>query len=719
MQQKFALVLLMFVWGLSAWAASTTPPEFNTDSANVPEQFKDYPILTSAQIQAIFAESDAAHGADIILDRVMFDQNQLLFVLLNMDSQVDTLHLSNCVIVDGISFDAVPHAKFSDKIDLFPEERSDRINQIIQEKIPKALTEFDHGLVINNCHIFSKKEGFINRTQNAIAAEDVRFNYPITIKDSTFHGDFLLHDVIVADSFFLQGNTFMGKVDFNRLYGTWIELIRNTYQGSVAINSSLIKNFTILNSAFDTDVSIINSFFSESRIRDNQFNQFTSFNSSRYLNFLDISGSSFQNFLDFRGCLVERLIYNNKNRPVQNKASIDFRGCRFGELFINDVSFIEQVDFSEAEFGRKVWTPEFLKGFKLIPADPMSNMSSKHPDSDESDAPDAVLKNDLSASVFQTHFVAIRFAAEVLFLRSRFYQNVAFEQVNAGKRVDFQQAVFESAKTSHDHPPLVFSYFRFRELQLSWSQVSNKDQWISDEHQAWRELHQMQPVSTVFGELSTNFRNIGEIAAADAVTFYQKEAEFGQEWKKFKDSGWDYVSTQYSKALSTFFTFAFHGIPSGYGTQLGRFVLFILGFNLIFCIVYFKMGTLYELSEASNTTFSMNFFNLPSQHILKDTGSDYRKVRDRIENTNQQFQRIDSLFPSIFLFWNYYRFGLQLTFKYSSRQLFLYDEHNKGIFIWIMRIQWLFGYWLLLLLVEVVSKKIPAGSFLVGTLGGA
>lgn len=373
---------------------------------------------------------------------------------------------------------------------------------------------------------------------------------------------------------------------------------------------------------------------------------------------------------DFRGASIATLHFDSSPRPSFVAGRMDFRSAHIGTVCLSDVTFLSQVDFSDATIGERGSTspkPDLLCG-RITEVAVLRDLEAGIEDPG---APE------LSAAV---DFVSVTFAEDVSFLRTRFKDSVKFEQVRANKLADFTGATFR------DVGSFTLSFSSLRNLKLSWRQLP--------EVTTWRRIQIMQPLSEVFSELEGQFRGLGQLDDANAARYHAKRSRlealrhsvFADDWRAWRSP----VFTEWVAAEAEWWVW---GLLSGYGTKLWWCLGWAAVFVLLFAVAFALSGSLLQYIGPSAgeyrewSAFKQRVFAFPGDFCW--SGEPAGQVQE----------------PGSKL-----RAGLQLSgvilLKAGPRDVLLWTRGQRWP-LHLLRLEWTLGYYLVAVLVYTLSETWP------------
>ena len=139
----------------------------------------------------------------------------------------------------------------------------------------------------------------------------------------------------------------------------------------------------------------------------------------------------------------------------------------------------------------------------------------------------------------------------------------------------------------------------------------------------------------------------------------------------------------------------FWGLPAGYGTRIWRLLLVALAIQLIFSLIYYRLGTVARrLDGRAHAGSWLRLFDLPDRYLGEFDDEEAASVVRR---------RFRDAFAA----------GLLLMFKLGRAEVRI---HGGGLLRLMVRLQWLIGYFILAAIVYTLGKTQPAVGALVGYL---
>lgn len=406
---------------------------------------------------------------------------------------------------------------------------------------------------------------------------------------------------------------------------------------------------------FNRKGSFSNSTFSEeANFRNTIFDKLAFFRDAKFFGELRLDGALFREYANFRDTKIRRLNYKNVSNTVVIGARIDLRGAWITEANFENIVFEKDVDFFDAEFG------------KLIKED------------------DNIIN---PATVFRF----VTFESDVFFIKAKFYGRTALENVNFKREANFTNAEFI---WNQDKAANAFSlsYLNFKNLILNFGQLPKPENWVRNsndriksfvdlaEEQEKKEEpikgKELQPLSEVLSGLEATFRKENRLDDRNKAYYHMKIFELEEKIKNKPFWGlttwerWEWI---------------LWGWSSGYGTNIWRVLLIYLFSFLFFAVVYYSdIGDIIrEKTEESkaDSEFKLRLLNFPWNFIKSG----------EIKN-----KELIDFFTSL-------RFSKVLIFKVGRRDAVASGKLMTKI-VWG---EWVFGYYLLALLVITLKNTVP------------
>ncbi len=277
---------------------------------------------------------------------------------------------------------------------------------------------------------------------------------------------------------------------------------------------------------------------------------------------IELKGANFKLYADFRNSEIGKLDISTSEGfilPTLVEGRMDFREAVISEAHFQDITFKQDVDFSDVQFGDLTEEKKLAVVFRFI-----------------------------------------NFESNAYFTRTIFSANTTFERINFEKDADFTYAVFSNRHN------LIFSYPKFQNLRLSWKQLPGSPQyWANDTNNEAEAIRQkIQPLKQVLKIFETSFRNQKQLSDANEAYYHMMDAEISE--------------NREGKAFMGFLPAQLHmiiwKITCGYGTRIYRILGWCILFNLFFTTIYFMKGQLQPAAQKDDT-FKMRLFDFPRLYL--------------------------------------------------------------------------------------------------------
>ncbi len=384
----------------------------------------------------------------------------------------------------------------------------------------------------------------------------------------------------------------------------------------------------------------------------------TNFRYVRIYGALELEESNFEGNVDLRNSTIRKLVLKESSLVNSIDVPFDFRDATITEAHFEELQFIQKINFSDVVFGVNIVNVDFIGPLQL--------------------------DNQSPATVFRT----VTFLSDANFTRAKFYGDVAFEIVNFEGKANFTNAEFKPA-TNGNKPRLSLSYVTFEDPILDLGQFPHPGNWVKDEkitsfHDKERASNNrsitgkgLQLLSQVFEGLEATFNRKNKLSDKNKA-FYHMKVEKLEEARADK-SLYEQLTT------GEVWGWVLWGWSSGWGTNIWRIDgVYTAGLFFFTFIFYGFSGRVKKKDTGEikhDSEFRMRLLNFPWYFM--------KSVEIKNEDVNEFFVAM--------------RLSIVLLLKVGRRNTEVEGKLMKSI-VWI---EWVFGYYLLAVLVITLKNTVP------------
>jgi uncharacterized protein YjbI with pentapeptide repeats len=355
---------------------------------------------------------------------------------------------------------------------------------------------------------------------------------------------------------------------------------------------------------------------------------------------IKLTGARINRYLDLRDADIAALKLDNGKRPHVVSSPMDLRQSRIGRIRIKDVTFADDVDFSDA-----VIATEF-------------NMQS------------------------------VTFEAGSSFVRTSFVGAVSLETIRFAQEADFTDAQFRVDSENS----FLLSYVDISKMRVTWFQLPTRDAWVSDATGTadgpidFDKLKiRIQPLSEVIRSLEANFRTRNMLADANAAYLALKLIELDE----------IRATASFAERVEAEFAWFFWGAVSGYGTKIWWALGWTFAALIFFTICYATFGTIQRdraLHSEKDFAFRLRMLDFPSEYLAAGLGADIQSDSHR-DTANKWI--------------NAFRLSFVLLFKFGQRDSSVFGRMGPIDLRWVVRLEWLIGYYFLAAVTITLAETQP------------
>ncbi|GEM_PF-6726415 len=518
----------------------------------------------------------------------------------------------------------------------------------------------------------------INReTRYAVKAEAARFLQPVSFSKTLFKGKTSFSGTIFSQGIGFDEAVFKEKSVFALTQFKAIADFSGTnFGGETIFDLASFKNKTSFSSAvFNKKTSFISTTFEhEASFKDTVFIENAFFPAATFKALADFSRSifhklayfastvfekrltlemiDFREYVDFRDAIIGQLDFNSTESPAVIVGRIDFRRAIISDAHFQDIFFEQNIDFSDAIFIR----------------------------------------------VF---FKDVSFEQDAYFLRTKFRLQTAVYDTRFKQGVDFTGADLRS------NQQFLMSYVFFNNLKIRWQQLPPLKVWQNNVDKKMRSFLDIERSRKAGGEKKENRVKLGGIEKLnDVVSSLESSFRSNRQLQDANRAYYDLKTLELNeirqgKTLWQWFSaqpaWVIWWATTGFGMQLPWILLWSLGINLFFTLLYFLGGGLIDAPKADDA-FKLRVLDFPKRYYA-EPGSAFSSGRP--EYSLRRFSD---------LFW----FSAVILIKIGYR-----NHHITGKFLgklhyrWIIRLEWLLGLYLLPALSYTLQNVVPVVNKLV------
>ncbi len=490
---------------------------------------------------------------------------------------------------------------------------------------------------------------------------------------------------------------FRDDVDFTaaRALGRF-RFYRTTIDGELSFRRAVLCDGLFMarvraNAPADFSASIFSRRLSLARIR---FAKSVQFRHARLPEGIRVDGGTLGTYADFSAARIGDFDMRHPGSRAVVTARLDLRRARIDRVRIENTTFTQEVDFADAVIGEALGDETANPRpdrFGLCPA------SKSATGADGSTNP-----RDARAVRYGLSLVNVTFEDEAGFLRARLPLSAEFRRVKFRGPADFTDARFVPAGRGGRREEFRFSYVDLgADTRIRWTQLPALNH--------WKQHASLQPLSSVLGGLENFFRGrqlLGDANAAYRHFEAMQRAELNAAasaalgakgvnlWRALLTPDLLDLATLpvLREALLAEAKWLFWGLPAGYGTRIWRLLLVALAIQLIFSLIYYRLGRFSRRLDGRASW--LRLFDLPDRYLGEF---------DDEENASVVRRRFRDAFVA----------SLLLMFKLGRAEVRI---QGGGPVRLMVRLQWLIGYFILAAIVYTLGKTQPAVGALVGYL---
>ncbi|MCZ6594678.1 MAG: pentapeptide repeat-containing protein [Bacteroidetes bacterium] len=303
-----------------------------------------------------------------------------------------------------------------------------------------------------------------------------------------------------------------------------------------------------------------------------------------------------------------------------------------------------------------------------------------------------ISEEQLKIKHFPSVFRNVTFESDVFFIRAKFYDDIAFENVNFKGEADFSHVSFEDKEDwKNSKHRFSLSYLNFDNLEIDFNHLPDEKSWVrntkdrilssidKDRKQRGREnyLKPLQPLSEVFEDLEATFSRNNMLSDKNKA-FYHMKVEELEETRAGK-------SLYQQLTTGEVWGWILWGWSSGWGTKIWRIVGVYSAGLFFFTFIFYGFSGRVKKKDPDeikpDTEFRMRLINFPWYFIKS------------VEIINE---KLKNFFVAL-------RLSKVLLLKVGRRDTEVEGKLMKSI-VWI---EWVFGYYLLAVLVITLKNTVP------------
>lgn len=460
------------------------------------------------------------------------------------------------------------------------------------------------------------------------------FLKPVIFSGSTFNGKTRFHGAIFDETASFNRVAFDQKAVFDSA----------TFRAAADFNQSQFTGETFFNEVV---------FHKEADFSFSVFTDLADFKAAVFHHSLSLASANFLKYTDFRDAVIGQLDFDSTRRPIVISGRLNFRRAIISDAHFQDIFFENNIDFSDAIFIR-------------------------------------VLFKDVS------------FEQDVYFLRTKFRLQTALYDTRFKQAADFTDAALQSNQA------FLISYVRFNKLLINWQQLPPLNVWQNNAEkkvQSFLDIERagkktdkkketrvkigsIEKLSEVVAGLEAILRAHRQLKDANQAYYELKTFELVEARKG--ETVWQWFSAQPFWII--------WWATTGFGMQLGWILLWCLGFNLLFTVVYFSRGRLSPSPEADDA-FRLRILDFPKRY--------YTRIVDPLEAS------VEAPDYSVTRFFNLFWFSAVILLKTGYRSQVI-DGRIAGLYFkWVVRLEWVLGLYLLAALSYTLQNVVPVVNKLV------
>jgi hypothetical protein len=560
------------------------------------------------------------------------------------------IKIRNSVIKHGLDFSSVPKIRDIPNImnELFIQSsKIEAINKVYDNKPTirsiNINSEESRGAVFNKIVSFS-----YSQFDQAVDFTTSIFKDEAHFYEATFNNETSYRDAIFAGDAGFATAHFIGKLSF---VGATFSTIANFTKAIFSSDTSFwLVNFQDLSAFIESNFNGAVDFSDVTFAGDTDFGgcKFTgesSFRKTKFNKKADFICAVFNSITDFRDTVINAFNYNSNLHTRTIGGRLDFRNSQISKAHFENLNFEKFIDFS-------------------------------------------------TATIRTALFKDVTFNSSVNFIGTQFIDKVSFERINVQGNSNFSLARFPDISDSNARV-FMLSHAHFDRMTLTWNQLPDSALWVhlpNEKIKSGMEItsktthgiedervETLQPLSEVFRQLETNFRNSNQLEDANEAYFYRKQAELREASTKSPD-----------KKILAQLEWLSWGIWTGYGVRIWRVILMSVAVDLIFALLYFvgKPQRKYEEGGQRDFTFKQRFLEFPRKYLTHSRKS---------WTSNQKLIR----------FANSVRLSSVILFKFGYRDTTISGKMAGIDYKYIIWTEWILGFVLLGFLAVTLSNTLP------------
>ncbi|MFQ5587393.1 MAG: pentapeptide repeat-containing protein [Nitrospiria bacterium] len=610
----------------------------------------------------------------------------------------NTIEIEDSVIQSGLDFEKLPLVAL--KIDDLPETWSTKKKRRFLGEIGGRPLR----VIRNRISIFLTTIEQNPKGSEAISAPETVFFQPVFFLKTTFDGHSSFDQAVFADTSRFDESQFIENAAFDEAFFFEKTRFQKTrfHEDSGFREARFFGESSFVSSAFEAYADFGKTIFEEStdfrwttfngplNLSQSTFNNVSDFREAKFEETADLSGTAFHEKADFRTALFHSSA--NFNRAALHE-SIHFQGTVFkNRLSLRAAKITGFVDFRDAIIGQldffnrenPLLVPGRLDFRKAI-------ISDAHFE-------DIVFEREIhfSDAIFMNAvFRNISFENNTYFLRAKLRLQTDFDTVRFKQDADFTAADLRT------NQKFSLSYVNFNNLILNWNQLPSLKAWannsedqvksfldieaenqerLNGEKEARAKIGGTEPLSKVLTGLESHFRAHSQLDDANEAHFHAQDIAF----KRKRE-----VTANTSLFSKQGLWMAWHIIwrtTTGFGMRITWILGWCLGLNLVFTLIYFFQGRL-TAAQNPDEAFRLRLFDFPAKYY---TGTTQETQRDAIAR-----------------FFNIFWFSAVVLMKIGPRKKLL-SGHIVGMdYKYVIRVEWLIGYYFLAALSITLSNTVP------------
>jgi uncharacterized protein YjbI with pentapeptide repeats len=671
----FAIAVFLFIQMVFALPSALAEGEKNDQKKHI----------SKSEMLEIFkaGESDSKNGW---VDGYEIDGKDIVEIIKEAKAPI---RINNSIIRGGLDFTSIP-ATSIDKLTMPSNLQADGWTQWLEHNKKNRISQFIvilNQIVIHNSDIDGQvTQGFeaSHRRVGILFIGDADF------RKATFSGKVDLTGATFSRKAVFGGATFSGDADFSMAtFSRYAVFKKATFSGDAYFGGATFRGDAYFSEATFRGKAYFHyvKFCRDAWFLASQFQKIVQFKDSIFSKRLRLDSMKIKEYANFRNTQIKQLNFYCRSIPDIIEGHVDFRNSEISEAHFEDIIFEKDVDFSNATFGLVV-------------------------------------------------FRFITFGSDASFIDTNMNDCCAFENVNVKGVANFTRAEFRCSNCKNQKR-FCLSHMTFNNLILRWNQLPDYRLWVTSSDERIRSFldpseakfiykstnnteqetsekdnpdevtsqseksqgantedsmnekgsKEIQPLSDVFEQLEANFKKANQLDGANWAYYNRKESkriEDGIGWSKPDNSKW-----------LEWFEWITWGKVTGYCTKLGRVIGWCAGVYLIFAFVLYwgkptkkgQRSIKHRTTEEQDSEFKQRFFDFPRKYMTNYTGLWKNKKIEKIKE-----DIVNSLWLSFVVF---FKFG------YGDRTI------SGGFFRFIMRLEWVLGWFFLAALVITITNTVP------------